>query len=395
VRAVTWNGKHDVRVTDVPGPRIENPRDAIVKVSSTAICGSDLHLYNGAIPTMKRGDVLGHEFMGEVVEVGDAVSNLQEGDRVIVPFTIACGRCFHCKRGETSLCDNSNPKPEIAETIYGASGSGLFGYTHMLGGYPGGQAQYVRVPFADVGPVRIPHEDEPEGLPDQSLLFLTDILPTGWQAALNCDIQEGDVVAVWGAGPVGQFAIRCALLQGASQVIAIDHSPRRLELAEEAGAVIGLHFERTQVFNALRDMTGGHGPDACIDAVGLEAHGQALDAVYDRVKTGLRLATDRGHALRQAIHACRKGGRVSVPGVYGGFMDKFPIGAIFAKGLTMRAGQTHVHAHVPALLQLIRERELEPAEIISHEMSLEEAPRAYQLFHDEPDLCTKVVLHPS
>jgi threonine dehydrogenase-like Zn-dependent dehydrogenase len=395
MRALTWQGKHDVRVKDVPEPVIRNPRDAIVRVSSTAICGSDLHLYDGVIPSMQPGDVLGHEFMGEVVEVGPAVHNLAPGDRVLVPFTIACGGCFHCRRGEVALCDNSNPDPGMAETVYGSSPAGLFGYSHMMGGYPGGQAQYVRVPFADVGPLRIEHEDRPEGLPDLELLFLTDILPTGWQAALQCRIQPGDVVAVWGAGPVGQFAIRSALIQGAAQVVAIDRSRARLDLARRAGAVVGLDYHETKVFDALRDLTGGRGPDACIDAVGLESHGLGADAIYDRAKTTLGLATDRGHALRQAIHACRKGGTVSVPGVYGGFMDKFPIGAIFNKALTIRGGQTNVHKHQVQLLELVRQRMIDPTEVISHELSLEEAPRAYALFHDQPDACTKVVLHPN
>jgi threonine dehydrogenase-like Zn-dependent dehydrogenase len=395
VRALTWHGRHDVRVRDVPEPRIENPRDAVVRVTSTAICGSDLHLYDGVIPTMRPGDVLGHEFMGEVVEVGPGVANLAVGDRVLVPFPIACGGCFHCRRGEVSLCDNSNPTPGFAELLYGASPAGLFGYSHMLGGYPGGQAEYVRVPYADFGPLRVEHESRPEGMSDQKLLFLTDILPTGWQAALQCRIEPGDVVAVWGAGPVGQFAIRSALLQGAAQVIAIDRSRGRLELAERAGGVVGLDYHETKVFDALRDMTGGRGPDACIDAVGLESHGLGIDALYDRAKQALHLATDRGHALRQAIHACRKGGTVSIPGVYGGFLDKFPIGAVFAKGLTLRCGQTNVHAHLGTLLELVTHGTLDPSEIISHELSLEDAPRAYELFRDEIDLCTKVVLHPN
>lgn len=395
MRALTWQGKRDVRVKDVPEPQIKNPRDAIVRVTSTAICGSDLHLYDGVIPTLEPDDVLGHEFMGEVVEVGSGVSNLAAGDRVLVPFPIACGACFHCKRGEVSLCDNSNPTPDIAESFYGSSPAGLFGFSHMLGGYPGGQAQYVRVPFADVGPLRVEAEDRPEGLPDRQLLFLTDVLPTGWQAALQCEIQPGDVVAVWGAGPVGQFAIRSALLQGAAQVVAIDRSRGRLDLARRAGPVIGLDYHETKVFDALRDLTGGRGPDACIDAVGLESHGLGMDALYDRAKHALHLTTDRGHALRQAIHACRKGGTVSIPGVYGGFLDKFPIGAVFAKGLTLRSGQTNVHQHLVVLLDLVNQGRLDPSVIISHELSLEDAPRAYALFRDEPDSCTKVVLHPN
>ncbi len=395
MKAVTWQGRHDVRVEDVPEPRIENPSDAIVRVSSTAICGSDLHLFDGVIPTMQRGDILGHEFMGEVVEVGRAVRDLPVGARVIVPFPIACGGCFYCKRGDVALCDNSNPTPALAETLYGSSPAGIFGYSHMLGGYPGGQAEYVRVPFADVGPVRVDANDGADGLSDQKLLFLTDVMPTGWQAALQCDIHPGDVIAVWGAGPVGQLAVRSALLQGAAQVIAIDSSPQRLALAERAGPVVGLDYRQTDVLEALKDLTGGRGPDGCIEAVGLEAHGIGLDALYDRVKTGLHLATDRGHALRQAIQACRKGGHVSVPGVYGGFLDRFPIGAVFTKGLTLRGGQTHVHAHVAELLNLIRDGALDPSVILSHELSLEEAPRGYELFREHPDACTKVVLHPS
>ncbi len=389
MRAVCWFGREDVRVTDVPEPRIESPRDAIVRVTSTAICGSDLHLYNGVIPTMRAGDVLGHEFMGEVVDLGSEVQELEVGDRVLVPFPIACGGCFFCERGEFSLCDNSNPHSELSEAAYGASPAGLYGYSHAFGGYAGGQAEYARVPFADVGAVRISRE-----LPDEKLLFLTDILPTGWQAAKNGGVGEGDVVAVWGCGPVGQFAIRSAVLLGASLVIAIDRHPARLRLAERAGPVFGLDYANVRIVPALRDLTGGRGPDVCIDAVGLEAHGTSLAARLDEAGRKLRVSTDRGQVLREAIRACRKGGTVSIPGVYGGYMNSFPIGAVFAKGLTLRGGQTHVHRYLPELLDLIYREALDPSAIISHRLSLEDAPRAYRYFRDAPDECTKVVLTP-
>ncbi len=395
MKAVCWHGRGDVRLDDVPQPTIVNPRDAIVRVTLTAICGSDLHLYDGMIPTMKSGDVLGHEFMGEVVEVGAGVKNLRPGDRVVVPFTIACGSCFFCKAKLWSCCDNSNPNAWMAATAYGQSPSGLFGYSHMLGGYAGGQAEYVRVPFADVGPFKVP-----EGISDERALFLTDILPTGYQAAEQCDIQPGDTVAVWGCGPVGQFAIRSAVLLGAERVVAIDHHPGRLELAKRngvkdgAGRVQTLDFSRTGVYEALLDMTGGMGPDRCIDAVGLEAHGMTIDNIYDHVKTTLYAATDRVHVLRQMARCCRKGGTLSIPGVYGGLADKFPIGAIFGKGLTIRCGQTHVHRYLQPLAERIQREEIDPTVIISHRLSLDEGPGAYAEFKNNQDECFKVVLRP-
>ena len=389
MKALCWYGKYDVRVQDVPDPKILNPRDAIIKVTSTAICGSDLHLYDGYIPTMQKGDILGHEFMGEVVDVGARVTDLKVGDRVVVPFTIACGRCFFCQRGLFASCDNSNPNASMAEAIYGFSPSGLFGYSHMLGGYAGGQAEYVRVPFADVGSIKIP-----EGLPDEKVLFLSDIFPTGFMAAENCNIQRGDTVAVWGCGPVGQFAIKSAFLLGAERVIAIDDNPDRLRMAAEDGKAETLNFSEQDVFEQLKNTTGGLGPDACIDAVGLEAHGTTFDALYDRAKAALYLATERPHALRQAIHACRKGGTVSVPGVYGAFLDKFPFGAAFAKGITFKMGQTHVHKYLKQLLELVELDQIDPSFVITHRLSLEDAPDAYKTFKAQNDGCIKVILKP-
>jgi threonine dehydrogenase-like Zn-dependent dehydrogenase len=338
---------------------------------------------------MKKGDILGHEFMGEVVEIGQAVKNLRIGDRVVVPFTIACGKCFFCKRDLWSACDNSNPNAHIAETLYGFSGSGLFGYSHMMGGYAGGQAEYVRVPFADVGPIKIPDD-----LNDEQVLFLSDIFPTGYMAAENCNIQPGDTIAVWGCGPVGQFAIKSAYLLGAERVIAIDQIPGRLQMAAEEGNAETLNFGDADIFDKLSEMTGGMGPDACIDAVGLEAHGTTIDAIYDRAKTALYLATDRLHALRQAIHACRKGGTVSVPGVYGGFLDKFPFGAAFAKGLTFKMGQTNVHKYLKPLLHLIQDGKIDPSFVITHRLKLNEAPTGYRTFKDDKSECIKIVMNP-
>ena len=389
MRAVCWNGKYDVNVYDVPEPKILNPHDAIIRITTTAICGSDLHLYDGYIPTMEKGDILGHEFMGEVVEVGSAVRNLSKGDRVVVPFTIACGQCFFCKQQLWSACDNTNPNASMAEKLYGFSGSGLFGYSHMMGGYAGGQAEYVRVPFADVGPAKIP-----EGLEDEQVLFLSDIFPTGYMAAENCNIRPGDTVAVWGCGPVGQFAIKSAYLLGAERVIAIDNAPERLRMAAEHGGALTLNFDDEDIFDKLKEMTGGFGPDACIDAVGLEAHGTSVDAIYDRAKTALFLGTDRAHALRQAIHACRKGGSVSVPGVYGGFLDKIPFGAAFAKGLTFKMGQTHVHKYMQPLLSMIENGDIDPSFVITHRLSLDDAPAGYEKFKNKEDECIKVVLKP-
>jgi threonine dehydrogenase-like Zn-dependent dehydrogenase len=388
MRAVVWEGKHNVNVTEVAEPKILNPRDAIVKVTLTAICGSDLHLYNGFIPTMHEGDVLGHEFMGEVVEVGREVKNLAIGDWVVIPFAIACGRCFFCERDLWSLCDNTNPNAWIADTAYGFSGAGLFGYSHMYGGYPGGQAEYVRVPFADVGAVKI-YED----LRDEQVLFLSDIFPTGYMAAENCDIQPGDTVAVWGCGPVGLFAMKSAVLLGAERVIAIDRVPDRLLKARECCAEV-INYSEVNVLEALKEMTGGRGPDACMDAVGMESHGATIIHLYDRAKQALMLESDRPEPLREAIQACRKGGTISIPGVYGGFIDKFPIGAAFAKGLTLKMGQTHVHRYMRLLLDKIRRGDIDPSFVISHRFSLDDAPRAYRMFRDKEDECVKVVMKP-
>jgi threonine dehydrogenase-like Zn-dependent dehydrogenase len=388
MKALCWWGKEDVRVENVPDPGIINPHDAIIRVTHTAICGSDLHLYDAYMPAMEQGDILGHEFMGEVVELGPEVKNLKIGDRVVVPFTIACGRCWFCQQKLWSLCDNTNPNAWMMEKMYGYAGSGLFGYTHLLGGYAGGQAQFVRVPFADVGPVNIP-----DGLPDEKVLFLTDIFPTGYMAAENCNIHRGDVIAVWGCGPVGQFAIRSAFLLGAGEVIAIDRVPERLRLARDAGARIINRDEVDDVIETLKEMTGGRGPDACIDAVGMEAHGGPM-AMADEVKQALRISQDRAMVLREVIQACRKGGTVSIPGVYGGMIDKMPWGAAFGKGLTFRMGQTHMMNYMKPLLERIQRGEIDPSVVITHRLSLEEAPQAYKTFRDKQDECIKVVLDP-
>ena len=389
MRALAWHGKHDVRVDTVDDPGIVNPRDAIIKVTSTAICGSDLHLYDGFIPTMQAGDIIGHEFMGEVVETGPK-STLKKGQRVVVPFTIACGQCYHCNKHQYSCCDNSNPadNQDIAQELYGHPMAGLFGYSHMTGGYSGGQAEYVRVPFSDNGPIVIP-----DGVDDDKVLFLSDILPTGWMGAENADIEPGDIVAVWGCGPVGLFAIQSAMLMGADRVIAIDHFPHRLELAKKFGAET-INFEESAVYEALMEMTGGIGPDAVIDCVGLEAHGLFVDNVIDQIKKSTFLGTDRIHANRQAIIACRKGGRVSMPAVYGGFADKWPLGAFMEKGLTLKTGQTHVQHYMPALLDAIMEGKIDTTFLISHRLDLEEAPEGYKMFHDNQNEVTKVVLKP-
>lgn len=389
MKAVCWCGKGNVQVENVPEPRILNPRDAIVRITLTAICGSDLHLYDGFIPTMKRGDIVGHEFMGEVVEVGKNITNLRPGDRVVVPFTISCGNCFFCQKQMYSLCDNSNPNAHIAETFYGYSGAALFGYSHMMGGYAGGQAEYARVPFADVGPIKIS-----SGLSDEQLLFLSDILPTAYQAALNCEIEPGDTVAVWGCGPVGLLSIQCAHMLGAERVIAIDRVPERLRMAREKCNAEIIDYVRTDVREALDTLTGGRGPDACLDAVGLEAHGAGLLGMYDRIKTTLFLETDRAYVLRQVIQACRKGGRVSIPGVYGGFIDKMPMGAAFNKSLTLRMGQTHVQSHTKTLLERIEAGALDPSFLITHRGQLAEAPHFYEIFKHKQDECIKVVLRP-
>jgi threonine dehydrogenase-like Zn-dependent dehydrogenase len=388
MKALCWHGANDVRVDNVPDPTIINPRDAIVKITSTAICGSDLHLYDGFIPTMQSGDIMGHEFMGEVVELGSQVKNLKKGDRVVIPFTISCGSCFFCNRDLWSLCDNSNPNAGLAEKMFGHSPAGLFGYSHLTGGYAGGQAEYARVPFADVGPLKIP-----DGLSDEQVLFLTDIFPTGYMAAENCDIQPGDTVAVWGCGPVGQFAIRSAFMLGADRVIAIDRIPERLQMAAAAKAEI-INYEEMDAGEAVTEMTGGRGPDSCIDAVGMEAHGTGLDALYDKAKQAVRLESDRPTALRQVILACRKGGTVSIPGVYGGFVDKVPLGAAFNKGLTLKMGQTHVHRYLRPLLDRVQKGEIDPSFVITHRMKLDEAPHAYEIFKQKKDNCIKVVLKP-
>jgi threonine dehydrogenase-like Zn-dependent dehydrogenase len=389
MKALCWYGKNDVRVETVPEPKLLNPRDAIIKTTLTAICGSDLHLLHGYIPSMKQGDILGHEFMGEVLEVGMEVGNLKKGDRVVVPFTIACGRCWFCQQGLTSLCDNSNPNASAAEKLYGYSASGLFGYSHIFGGYAGGQAQYVRVPFADTACQSIP-----DSISDEQALFLSDIFPTGYMAAENCNIHPGDTIAIWGCGPVGQFAIKSAFMLGAERVIAIDDIPERLELAKTQGKAETLNFDDGDVVEKLKELTGGRGPDGCIDAVGMEAHGTSVDALYDYAKQAVRLETDRPHVLRQAIQACRKGGNLSVPGVYGGFIDKFPIGAAFSKGLTLRMGQTNVHRYMKPLLNRIEKGEIDPSFVITDRFGLECAAEAYKTFDKHEHGCIKVVLRP-
>jgi threonine dehydrogenase-like Zn-dependent dehydrogenase len=391
MKALCWMGIEKLSVEDVPDPKILNPRDAIIRVTRTCICGSDLHLYDGYMPTLEQGDILGHEFMGEVVEVGPGVdrAKLKVGDRVVVPFTIACGKCFFCQQELWSLCDNTNPNAWIAEKMMGYSPSGLFGYTHMLGGYAGGQAQYARVPCADVGPIKVP-----DGLDDEKVVFLSDIFPTGYMGAENCNIHPGDTVAIWGCGPVGQFAIRSAFMLGAGRVIAIDCVPERLRLAEDAGAET-INYEQVEdVVQTLKDMTGNRGPDSCMDAVGMEAYGHTLPFLVDRAKQAMKLATDRPNVLRQCIMACRKGGTVSVPGVYGGFLDKIPFGAAMNKGLTFKMGQTHMMRYMRPLLERIERGEIDPTVVISHRLPLSKAPEAYKMFRDKEDHCTKVVLDP-
>lgn len=389
MKAVCWYGKEDVRVKDVDVPSLINPRDAVVKVTSTAICGSDLHMYDGYVVGMRRGDILGHEAVGEVVAVGDGVHRLRPGDRVVVPFTISCGECWYCKHGMWSLCDDSNPRAWLTEAAYGDSCGGYFGYSQAYGGYAGGQAEYLRLPFADTTHLKVP-----EGVSDEQALFLSDAFPTGYQAAEQCDIQEGDTIAVWGCGPVGQFAVKSARMLGAAQVVAIDRVSERLRMAEREGGATVLDYEETDVLEALKELTGGRGPDVCIDAVGMEAHGGGLMGVYDRAKQAARLENDRPTALREAIQACRKGGMVSVPGVYSGFVDKFPMGAVFAKGLTIRAGQTNVQSYMRPLMDRIEGGEIDPSFVITHHVALERAPLAYRMFRDRSHEVVKVVLTP-
>ncbi|CAA9564584.1 MAG: Threonine dehydrogenase and related Zn-dependent dehydrogenases [uncultured Thermomicrobiales bacterium] len=390
MRALVWHGKEKVSVDTVPDPTIVDPTDAIVQITSTAICGSDLHLYDGYQPTMERGDILGHEPMGVVVEVGSQVTKLKKGDRVVVPFVIACGQCFFCKKGLFAACDTSNPNKEMAAKVMGQSPAGLFGFSHLLGGFAGGQAEYLRVPFADVGPIKIESD-----LPDEKVLFLSDIFPTGYMAAENAEIEPGDTVAVWGCGPVAQMAIQSAWMLGAGRVIAIDRVPERLMLAQTAGRAETIDFSKVDVYDALMELTHGRGPDRCIDAVGAEAHaGGAADAILDKVKAAAFLATDRVHVLREAIMCCRKAGTISIPGVYIGFADKIPVGPMMNKGLTIKTGQTHVQRFTAPLLEKIEAGAIDPSFIITHTVPLEEAPQMYKTFRDKEDGCIKVVLKP-
>jgi threonine dehydrogenase-like Zn-dependent dehydrogenase len=389
VKALAWHGKGDIRCESVPDPKIEHPRDAIIKVTACAICGSDLHIFDGVIPQMKSGDVLGHETMGEVVEVGSETKSLKVGDRVVVPFTIACGECFFCRRGYFSACERSNPDRKKASELWGNSPAGLFGYSHLLGGYAGGQAEYLRVPFADVGPMKVP-----SGLTDEQVLFLSDIFPTGYMAAEFCNIQPEDTIAIWGCGPVGQFAIRGAFLLGAGRVIAIDTVPERLALARNAGAQT-LDFKKEDVYDRIIEMTKGRGADACIDAVGTEPDTTAsVDSVVDRIKVATFMGTDRPHVLRQAIHCCRNFGTVSIVGVYGGFLDKIPMGSAINRGLTFRMAQTPVQRYLPGLLERIEKGEIDPSFVITHRASLAQGPELYKTFRDKKDGCIKVVLKP-
>jgi threonine dehydrogenase-like Zn-dependent dehydrogenase len=389
MKALSWHGKKDIRCDTVPDPKIEHPRDAIIKVSSCAICGSDLHLYDGFMPGMESGDIMGHEFMGEVVEVGKENTALKVGDRIVVPFTIICGECDQCRRGNFSVCERTNRNKDIADKMFGHTTAGLFGYTHLTGGYPGGQAEFVRVPFADKTHVKIP-----DGLTDEQVLFLGDIFPTGWQAAVQCDIEPTDTVAIWGAGPVGQMAIRSAVLLGAKQVIAIDCVPERLSMARAGGAVT-IDFKAESVLERLKELTGGKGPEKCIDAVGMESHAtRSLDSMYDRAKQAVMLETDRPHVLREMIYVCRPAGTLSVPGVYGGLLDKIPFGASMNKGLTWRMGQTHVNRWTDDLLRRIQQGQIDPSFVITHTVSLDEGPRMYKTFRDKEDGCIKVVLKP-
>lgn len=387
MKALCWEGKHSIAVKNVNAPRILNPHDAVIKVTSAAICGSDLHLYDGYIPTMEKGDILGHETMGEVVEIGSMVKDVKVGDRIVIPFDIACGSCSHCGSEEYSLCDNTNPNAALADTLYDHGGAALFGYSHIYGGYAGGQAEFIRVPFVDTNSLVIP-----PGIPDDRVLFLSDIFPTGYMAAENANIKRGDTVAIWGAGPVGQMAIRSAFMLGAERVISIDEYPARLKMAAVAGAHTIQFNEVSGISDELNFLTGGRGPDSCIDAVGLEAHGHTVTASIDHVKAAVGLATDRPDALRQAIQACRKGGTVSVPGVYGGLLDKVPFGAAFGKALTMKMGQTHTQKYMKPLLKRILNDEIDPSFVITHRIHIEDGPEAYQLFHEKKNECIKVVI---
>ncbi len=389
MKALCWHGKHDIRCDTVPDPIIEQPRDAIIKVSSCAICGSDLHLFDGFMPGMEHGDIMGHEFMGEVVEVGAENKKLKVGDRVVVPFTIICGECEQCKRGNFSVCERTNRRKDLADKAFGHTTAGLFGYTHLTGGYPGGQAEYVRVPYADVAPVRVP-----DGLTDEQVLFLGDIFPTGWQAAVQCDIQPTDVVAIWGAGPVGQFAIRSAVILGARLVVVIDNVPERLAMARTAGAIT-INFDEESVVDRLGEITHGKGPEKCIDAVGMESHAtRSIDSLYDRAKQAVMLESDRPHVLREMMYVCRPAGILSIPGVYGGLIDKVPFGAVMNKGLTIRTGQTHVNRWTDDLLRRIQEGQIDPSFVITHTVALEEGPDMYKTFRDKVDGCIKVVMKP-
>ncbi len=386
MRALCWEGKNDVALRQVRDPQILNPHDAIVRITTTAICGSDLHLYDGYIPRMEKGDILGHECMGEVVEIGRAVVATRVGDKVVVSFDIACGHCHPCLKKEFSGCENINPNAVMADKLYGHSGSGIFGYSHIYGGYAGGQAEFIRVPFIDTNSIVVP-----KGIDDEKVLFLSDIFPTGFMAAENCNIKRGDTVAIWGCGPVGQFAIRSAYFLGAERVIAIDHYGGRLAMAEEGGAVT-INYEEADVQDQINFLTGGRGPDSCIDAVGMEAHGTTIGASYDRVKAAVGLATDRPDVLRQAIQACSSGGTLSIPGVYGGLLDKVPLGAAFGKGLTFKMGQTHTQKYMQPLLNRILVGDIDPSFVITHRLKLEDGPDAYKLFKEKKDECIKVVM---
>ena len=391
MRALVYHGKKDIRCDTVPDPAIEDPRDVIVRVSTCAICGSDLHLFDGFMVGMKSGDIVGHEFMGEVVETGAEVKRLKKGDRVVVPFTITCGECEQCRRGNFSVCERSNRNRVMQDKLFGHGTAGLFGYTHLTGGYAGGQAEYVRVPFADatVGPLRIP-----DGLTDEQVLFLGDILPTGWQAVVQCDLQPEDTVAIWGGGPVGQMAIRSAILLGAKQVICIDNVPERLSMAR-AGGAITIDFDEESVVERLDELTQGKGPDKCIDAVGMEAHvTRSIDSIVDRAKQAMFMETDRPHVLREMIYVCRSAGIISIPGVYGGLVDKIPFGMLMNKGLTIRTGQTHVNRWTADLLRRIQDGQIDPSFVITHSVALEDGPRMYKTFRDKEDACIKVILKP-